>query len=157
MLNLLKIIQKMINIKEIRIGNYLLLIDENIFKQVYSINNQAFKSEIQLSDKHDSEEYHPIDLKGIPIKHEFAHNLLIKFGFEHAKSNLYNYYSLTEDKYRFDITYKIDDNDYLELKIIKINHQTEIITLDNIKYIHKLQNLFFNFTNKELQCTRHNH
>ena len=131
-------------VNELRVGN-LVYDDEGFFSKVTGI--KPIGEQVLIDIYHDSNEVSKgwmlevDDLKPIPLTEE----ILLKCGFKRVPKNLYvdNLKDL-----RTAVT-------YLKGSIIW-NESTRIvwvgnIALDNIKYLHELQNLYYAVENKELE------
>lgn len=127
-------------VKELRLGNYVKFLDSDIYRQVLEI----YKNFIGVSSQHKnfSLDVNLKDIEGIPLTEEW----LINFGFIfYDKTISLNYggesmrYALLKDF----ILYFHGENGY--------NLETGWRRTDFcIKYVHQLQNLYFAITGKEL-------
>ena len=135
-------------VNELRIGNYVKFYDPingtNIYK-VYRINDSG---SVSLEDKGQLasctvKNIEPIELTG---------DILIMTGF--FKRSYREIYFITPcvGCYDYYISYQNKDNKYSFVASgYKNGELKRQIRLDNIKYLHELQNIFFSFTNQELE------
>ena len=126
------------NINELRINN--LISHNGLICTVEIINGELNEiyflgEEFYHSDK-------PENLEGVPLTEE----VLLKSGFVYTDDvvNLNRNYKLQE----FEIQLHLDVNDFICCNTIPNYIQ--------IKYVHTLQNLYFDFTNEELASTKAN-
>ena len=138
-------------VNELRIGNYIkytyVLSNDIEFCKVTGVKNDGrvyfFRSdgcEISL----DTNEIEPIELTG---------DILIKNGFFKRGYNEIYFITPCVGYYEYYISYQnIKDNKYSFVASgYKNGELKRQIRLDNIKYLHELQNIFFSFTNQELE------
>lgn len=136
-------------VNELRIGNYVKFYDPingtNIYK-VYRINDSG---SVSLEDKGQLasctvKNIEPIELTG---------DILIKNGFFKRGYNEIYFITPCVGYYEYYISYQnIKDNKYSFVASgYKNGELKRQIRLDNIKYLHELQNIFFSFTNQELE------
>lgn len=120
-------------IEELRIGNWLKAIGKESFYQVKGINEITI--DVATDRPNNYKRYLLDGFEGIPINEEW----LVKFGFvKNLKHGIENYISC-------DFTY------YPSNKQVKIfDRFGGSIYVENIEFIHQLQNLYFALTQKEL-------
>ena len=121
----------MIQLNEIRIGNYL----KNGFNQTIQIYGRI--------SKYNTSGYQLKTLKPIPI----TEDELIKLGF------VYNGYNFDYLNYNFHCQFKNENGEFknTEFSIKKDERgKNKIVISYNIEYLHQLQNIYFSITNKEL-------
>jgi len=138
--------------KDLRIGNWVTHEFYDSFKTIFeveSINDKGINLSIQddgkwgeIADRWIEPEYRFDLLFGIPVTEEH----LFKFGFDKLENDIPTYFkffgSLIEDDYEYSFNIYVDS----ELNYFITVFGRKII----IKYIHQLQNLYFELTEKEL-------
>ena len=131
------------NANELMIGNYVNY--QGRWQKIHALNMNSVKiGELSFNDYHSN--ISSSEIKPIPLTEEW----LLKFGFIHNKSVnedgelLINNYTLKIDKYS---TIVIEDD-----FSFGIENEIESVIFDNdvLKSVHRLQNLYFALTNKEL-------
>ena len=131
-------------INELRIGNYVSFND--VWYKIVEIENDRV-----LIEYHNGEtDYCHIDYIE-PIK--LTRDILINIGcFMRGYNEIYSK-TLCIDYYDYYISYQnVKDNKYSFLVSgYKNDELKRQIRLDNIQYLHELQNIFFSFTNQELE------
>jgi methionine salvage enolase-phosphatase E1 len=128
-------------INELRIGNYV-----NIEGDVVKVKEIYEKSIHYANGEYESyatEDFiHPIELTG---------DILINIGFKKGYNEIYSK-TIKDDFYEYNVSYQnVKDNKYSFVAYgYKNGELKRQIILDNIQYLHELQNIFFSFTNQEL-------
>lgn len=136
---------------ELRIGNYVKHYDPingtNIYK-VYDINDRGSVSRVSLEDKGQLASCTVKDIEPI----ELTGDILINIGFKKGYNEIYSK-TIKDDFYEYNISYQnVKDNKHSFVAHGYKNYLlTRKIILDNIQYLHELQNIFFSFTNQELE------
>jgi hypothetical protein len=133
---------------DLRIGNYVKFSDPingtNIYK-VCSIDDCGI---VSLEDK---EQLAACTVKDIePI--ELTGDILINIGFKKGYNEIY-FKTIKDDFYEYNVSYQnVSNNKYSFVAYgYKNGELKRKIILDNIQYLHELQNVFFSFTNQELE------
>lgn len=138
-------------VNELRIGNYVKFYDPingtNIYK-VYNIDDRGSVSRVSLNDKGQLASCTVKDIEPI----ELTGDILINIGFKKGYNEIYSK-TIKDDFYEYSVSYQnIKDNKYSFVTYgYKNDELKRQIRLDNIQYLHELQNIFFSFTNKELE------
>ena len=130
------------NVIELRIGNYVSYY--NIWHEIVGIDKDRV-----LIEYHNGEtDYYHIDYIE-PI--ELTEDILTKIGFKKGYNEIYSM-ELCTDCYDYYISYQnVKDNKHSFVASGYNNELKRQIRLDNIQYLHELQNIFFSFTNQELE------
>ena len=137
-------------INELRIGNYVKHYDPingtNIYK-VYDIDDRGSVSRVSLKDKGQLASCTVKDIE--PIK--LTGDILINIGFKKGYNEIYSK-TIKDDFYKYNVSYQnVKDNKYSFVASgYKNGELKRQIRLDNIQYLHELQNAHFILTNKEL-------
>ena len=127
---------------ELRIGNYIQDFNDNML-EVIGLHEPLIYSIYPIGLKTNKTTTNAKEIEPIPLTEEW----LLKFGFEKTKQGsvkIYNAYVKNE--------YSLTKNKILDLWNFCINepsHQTAF--LNNIIYVHQLQNLYFALTGEELK------
>lgn len=138
-------------INELRIGNYVKFYDPingtNIYK-VYNIDDRGSVSRVSLEDKGQLASCTVEDIEPI----ELTRDILINIGFKRGYNEIYSM-ALCTDCYDCYVSYQnVKDNKYSFVAYgYKNGELKRLIRLNNIQYLHELQNVFFSFTNQELE------
>lgn len=138
-------------INELRIGNYVKFYDPingtNIYK-VYNIDDRGSVSRVSLEDKGQLASCTVEDIEPI----ELTRDILINIGFKRGYNEIYSM-ALCTDCYDCYVSYQnVSNNKYSFVAYgYKNGELKRLIRLDNIQYLHELQNVFFSFTNQELE------
>ena len=135
---------------KLRIGNYVKFYDPingtNIYR-VYYIADYGNISSVSLEGKGQLASCTVKDIEPI----ELTGDILINIGFKKGYNEIYSM-ALCTDCYDYYISYQnVSDNKY---SFVAYGYNGELkrqIRLDNIQYLHELQNVFFSFTNQELE------
>lgn len=144
----------MIDIKELRIGNYIKSVDDNIIVRVEELCEH---DNTICAENDDMRCFYPIDRKSVDPLEEgcyyepipLTEDLLLRCGFKINKNN--NYILSWSENYcmKFKhIEFEIVDNDVF--CSFWIGDGKNKMLLD-IQYLHQLQNLYFALTGKELE------
>ena len=120
-------------VKELKIGNWVSFISDDNFCQVSSIVDDlevVCLISTNISSERGVDDYNPI-----PLTEEW----LLKFGFYWDKKKVY--LCLNEDLFRIRYSHN-------QVSLFQFG---ECIVVSPIKHVHQLQNLYFALTNKELK------
>lgn len=129
--------------QDLRLGNFLKY-DDNILCEVAEIyNNVIYCFDKYGEDLHCMEFVKPIEL---------TEDILIKAGFKKGYNEIYSK-TIKNDFYEYNISYQnVKDNKYSFVASgYKNNELKRQIRLDNIQYLHQLQNAYYLLTNQELE------
>ena len=138
-------------INELRIGNYVKFSDPingtNIYR-VYYIADYGNISSISLEGKGQLASCTVKDIEPI----ELTRDILINIGFKKGYNEIYSK-TIKVDFYEYNISYQnVKDNKYSFVAYgYKNGELKRKMILNNIQYLHELQNVFFTFTNQELE------
>ena len=133
---------KMIDIKELRLGNFINFANISYkIEKITSLEHWLFDGndeELEIHFSKDNKIYwaYISELEGITITEEW----LLEFGFE-MKTLLDDYYQVEIDQYHLTInsfTFIFD----LGVDDFYITQANNHIAIENIKYVHQLQNLY---------------
>ena len=128
----------MIQANELRIGNFLNSERFGIC-QVITIYKNNF--DVSTEGKHKKEWFLGLECNPIPITEEW----LLKFGFEKDEefdNHFVDFGSLKQEIIRYAI-----DSNYFTIELFA----GQVFEIENTKYIHQLQNLYFALIQKELE------
>lgn len=132
-------------INELRIGNWVKVNDPIFGVNTYKVATIRDNGIITLNDNMSClvDNIEPIELTG---------DILINIGFKKGYNEIYSK-TIKDDFNECNVSYQnISDNKYsfvaYEYKNGKLKRK---MILDNIQYLHELQNVFFSFTNQELE------
>lgn len=132
-------------INELRIGNWVKVNDPIFGVNTYKVATIRDNGIITLSDNISClvDNIEPIELTG---------DILIDIGFKKGYNEIYSK-TIKVDFYEYNISYQnVKDNKYSFVAYgYKNGELKRQIRLDNIQYLHELQNVFFSFTNQELE------
>lgn len=139
---------KMIDTKELRIGNIVLI--RGKMESVYNVQENSVNLSYECGDHMGgcgSDSYDEAkDIEPVPITPE----LLIEFGFI-KKPHIWRDMSVSEDNYWFG-RYNIGfEEDYI---FLGREQDRNAQWLANIQYAHQLQNIYFNLSGKELEINQ---
>jgi hypothetical protein len=138
-------------VNELRIGNYVKFYDPingtNIYR-VYYIADYGNISSVSLEDKGQLASCTVKDIEPI----ELTGDILINIGFKKGYNEIY-FKTIKDDFYEYNVSYQnVSDNKYSFVAYgYKNGELKRQMILDNIQYLHELQNVFFSFTNQELE------
>jgi hypothetical protein len=139
-------------INELRIGNWVKEHDPINGTNIYSVYHIADYGNISRVSLEGKGQLASCTVKDIePI--ELTGDILIKTGcFKRSYNEIYSM-ALCADCYDYYISYQnVKDNKHSFVAHGYKNYLlTRKIILDNIQYLHELQNVFFSFTNQELE------
>lgn len=127
---------------ELRIGNYVNI--EGDVVKVKEIYEKSIHYANGAYESYATEDFiQPIELTG---------DILIDIGFKKGYNEIYSK-TIKVDFYEYNISYQnVKDNKYSFVAYgYKNGELKRQIRLDNIQYLHELQNVFFSFTNQELE------
>ena len=126
---------------DLRIGNYVNIEGDVVkVKEIYEKSIHYANSEYESYATEDF--IQPIELTG---------DILINIGFKKGYNEIYSM-ALCTDYYDYYISYQnVKDNKYSFVAYGYNGDLKRQIRLDNIQYLHELQNVFFSFTNQELE------
>ena len=132
-------------INELRIGNWVKVNDPIFGVNTYKVATIRDNGIITLSDNISClvDNIEPIELTG---------DILINIGFKKGYSEIYSK-TIKVDFYEYNISCQnVKDNKYSFVAYgYKNGELKRKMILDNIQYLHELQNVFFSFTNQELE------
>lgn len=132
-------------INELRIGNWVKVNDPIFGVNTYKVATIRDNGIITLNDNMSClvDNIEPIELTG---------DILINIGFKKGYNEIYSK-TIKDDFYEYNVSYQnVSDNKYSFVAYgYKNGELKRQIILDNIQYLHELQNVFFSFTNQELE------
>ena len=132
-------------INKLRIGNWVKVNDPIFGVNTYKVATIRDNGIITLNDNMSClvDNIEPIELTG---------DILINIGFKKGYNEIYSK-TIKVDFYEYNISYQnVKDNKYSFVASgYKNGELKRQIRLDNIQYLHELQNVFFSFTNQELE------
>ena len=130
---------------ELRIGNWVKVNDPIFGVNTYKVATIRDNGIITLNDNMSClvDNIEPIELTG---------DILINIGFKKGYNEIYSK-TIKDDFYEYNVSYQnISDNKYSFVAYgYKNGELKRKMILDNIQYLHELQNIFFSFTNQELE------
>lgn len=133
----------MIDVKELRIGNYVFPKNdsgkESVIGEVFAINNNV----VSVKGNHNPYDYHL--LEGIPLTDKILHDA----GFNYVDD--YECYSKEiGDKFAIGIKLEKSVVDLFYITNMAVNGILTLPTSYKILFVHQLQNIYFDLTGKEL-------
>ena len=136
-------------VNELRIGNYVKFYDPINGTNIYEVYNIDDRGNVNIDNKGQLAYCSVKDIEPI----ELTRDILIKNGFFKRGYNEIYFITPCVGYYEYYISYQnIKDNKYSFVASgYKNGELKRQIRLDNIKYLHELQNIFFSFTNQELE------
>jgi hypothetical protein len=138
-------------INELRIDDHVKLYDPingtNIYRVYYMADYGSINS-VSLEDKGQLASCTVKDIEPI----ELTRDILINIGFKKGYNEIY-FKTIKDDFYEYNVSYQnVSNNKYSFVAYgFKNGELKRQIRLDNIQYLHELQNIFFSFTNQELE------
>ena len=130
---------------DLRIGNWVKVNDPIFGVNTYKVATIRDNGIITLNDNMSClvDNIEPIELTG---------DILINIGFKKGYNEIYSK-TIKVDFYEYNISYQnVKDNKYSFVAYgYKNGELKRKMILDNIQYLHELQNVFFSFTNQELE------
>jgi hypothetical protein len=135
-------------VNELRIGNYVKFYDPINGTNIYKVYRIGDRGSVSLEDKGQLASCTVKDIEPI----ELTGDILINIGFKKGYNEIYSK-TIKDDFYEYNISYQnVSDNKYSFVAYgYKNGELKRQIRLDNIQYLHELQNVFFSFTNQELE------
>ena len=134
--------------KELRIGNYVKFYDPINGTNIYEVYNIDDRGNVSLDDKGQLVACTVKDIEPI----ELTRDILINIGFKRGYNEIYSK-TIKDDFNEYNISYQnVSNNKYSFVAYgYKNNVKIKNVMLNDIKYLHELQNAYFLLTNKEME------